>query len=75
MSRPRAYLLALALCLTLAGVHSPPAAAGRYEVAACGDDGVNRSWTLTYGGPGGYTTGASSCPGGPGWITYSVRSG
>jgi hypothetical protein len=29
MSRPRAYLLALALCLTLAGVHSPPAAVCR----------------------------------------------
>src|SRR4051812_49023545 len=66
MTRPRAVLTALAACLALAGLLSEPAAAGRYEVSACGEDGITNGWQLSYDGPGGYTTGGVECPGGQG---------
>jgi hypothetical protein len=62
MSRTRALLIALSACLALA----TPAHAARYEVVACGDDGINASWALSHDGVGGYTTGGVACPGGSG---------
>src|SRR5215210_1676450 len=61
MFRPRAHLMALGACLALAGVFSSPAHAGRYEVFACGEDGVTSGWQLGYSD---YTTGGVNCPGG-----------
>jgi hypothetical protein len=66
MSRTRSLLTALGACLALAGVLSPPALAGRYEVLACGGDGITSGWQLRHDGIGGYTTGGYGCPGGQG---------